>query len=90
MTWDKFWLGLMAAVVVVGLLFAGTAIVCSVRANGETDYCYIEWYSPTDLPPFVRLMAHVPWRNDRRIAYFRTPEEASEQAVKMKCPLEHH
>lgn len=89
MDWDKFWMSLLAVLVVAGLLFGGTALVLFARANGETDYCYIEWYNASEAPPLVRLMAHVPWRENRRIAYYQTAEEATAQAAKMKCPLGH-
>ena len=82
-------------VVISVFLFLGTIAVMSARSNGETDYCYIEWYNPVepgttrwnpvDAAASVRLMAHVPWRVDRKIAYFSTSNEALELATRMKC-----
>lgn len=68
--------------------FGAIAIVESARANGETDYCYTQWYSPNDLPPVVRLYSHRPWRNDEVISMFPKLDEAIRAAESLHCPLQ--
>lgn len=82
---DNFLEKFFYVVVISVFLFLGTIAVMSARSNGETDYCYIEWYNPVDAAASARLMAHVPWRVDRKIAYFSTSNEALELATRMKC-----
>jgi len=79
-------IGIGILLLIVGVLvFAGWAIVGSVRSNGETDYCYIEMLSPPQMAPQWMLKAHRPWRDDRQIGVFLTLEEAMALCRLMKA-----
>ena len=76
------WMGVASA---IG--FAVYAIVESVRSNGDVDYCYFEMWSPTQMAPQWQLYAHRPWRPDRMMGVYPTPEDARRAADTMSCKL---
>lgn len=77
--------GSVVMVAVVG--FVGYVAVESIRSNGETDYCYVEMWSPPQMSPQWMLKAHRPWREDRQIGIYPTLDEAQTKAATMGCKL---
>lgn len=79
---------LSIAAVFAGLLGLATwAIIGSVRSNGETDYCYVEMWSPGQMSPQYQLHAHRPWRLDIVLGNYPTLDEAAAKAEMLHCPL---
>lgn len=75
-----------AAVALITLLTA--LIVVSIRADGRTDYCYLQVATPgSDTPLYHRLYQHRPYRTDLVAGSFQTAAEAVEMAKTMGCPL---
>lgn len=75
-------------VVLLLMLFGSYVVVMSARSNGETDYCYVNYRSPPDMPPIFELVGHRPWREDRYIAKFQTMDETVKAADVIHCPLQ--
>ena len=79
-------LGTVALVIGLGLAALGTvAVVGSVRANGNIDYCYVEMLSPQGMAPQYQLHGHRPWREDRSMGVYPTIDEAKQKADTLGC-----
>jgi hypothetical protein len=57
------------------------SIVRSAKSDGKSDYCYVQ----PDGSGNWALEAHVPWRNDRRLAVESTAVAAAASASKLGC-----
>lgn len=73
------------AVLFVGLAFY--AILQSIKSNGETDYCYIQMWSPPQMAPQYQLWAHRPWREDRNLGVYSSVDEATKATIAIGCKL---
>lgn len=78
---------LLTALGLAVIILAGYAVVESIRSNGETDYCYVEMWSPPQMAPQWMLQAHRPWRTDRQIGIYPTLEDAKAKSDSMGCKL---
>jgi hypothetical protein len=70
------------AVIVLGYMAYKT-----VESNGETDYCYVEMWSPPQMAPQWMLSAHRPWRVDRQIGVYPSLEDAKSKSDSLGCKL---
>lgn len=83
-----FAFGISALALIFGVLgLVGWATYGSIKSNGETDYCYVEMWSPGQMAPQYQLHAHRPWRVDRMIGNFGSLEEATSKATAINCPM---
>lgn len=64
-----FVLGCIAAVTL-----ALTCAICSIRADGRSDYCFVEQHEHG----VYLVREHVPWRDDRTLGAFIDPTEAND------------
>lgn len=79
----------LGASALVGILALITVtVVFAIRANGETDYCWVNYYSPQGMPAIYELHGHRPWNPDREIAKFNNIDEAVKAATTIQCPLQ--
>jgi len=81
--------GYAAIVVACSAVFslAVWTVVGSIRSNGETDYCYIEMWSPPQMAPQWLLKGHRPWRMDRDVGIYASVDDAKAKADLLSCKL---
>lgn len=79
----------LGLVVLLLVLFASVVIAESVKSDGTITYCYIEPNVAPELPIY-NLYGYRPWRPDRRIASFKTLDEAIDFSSKMQCSVKGH
>ena len=84
---EKVLLALLFAVGLSVIALVGTFIVMAIRSNGETDYCYVQMYSPAQMAPQWMLYAHRPWLPDRQLGIYPTLSDAANIAHEMGCKL---
>lgn len=76
------------ALVILGIVGSiGYVTFAVIHSNGETDYCYTEMWSPTQMAPQFLLQAHRPWRQDRMLGAYPSLEEAKAKADLLGCRL---
>ncbi len=59
----------------------------SLNASGEISYCFIETHEVAHLENYYSLDGFREYRQDTKIAYFKTVQEAMDFAVKMNCKI---
>ena len=83
------WIGAVLGICLTTL--AGFVLLETIRSNGETDYCYVEMWSPPQMSPQMSpqwmLKAHRPWREDRDLGVYGSIDEASAHAETVHCKL---
>ena len=82
---EKFLKCLVATIAVCIVALCLTSTVMAIRSNGETDYCYVEMWSPSQMAPQFELVGHRPWRSDRMIGVYPTVEDAKARADTLGC-----
>ena len=80
------WAGVIA--LIAGVLIAGYCCWRAAAADGQVTYCYTEYWSPSEMPPMIRLFGFRPWRSDRRIGNYKDLVEATEAAKLIGCKIE--
>lgn len=80
------WAGVLALVIAV--VVSCYCIYRAVAADGQVTYCYTEYWSPSEMPPMIRLFGFRPWRQDRRIGNYKDLNEATEAAKLIGCQIE--
>lgn len=80
------WAGVIA--LIAGALIASYCCWRAADADGQVTYCYVEYWSPNEMPPMIRLFGFRPWRTDRRIGNYKDLSEATEAAKMIGCPIE--
>ncbi len=85
---EKFAFGALSLVVLFFVSLGGYAIVKAVSAEGTITYCYTEYWSPSEMPPMVRLHGFRPWRPDRFIGNYKNLDDAVHDAELIGCKIE--
>jgi hypothetical protein len=80
-----FYTFLFVTMIFVGIGFY--SLLQSIRSNGDTDYCYIEMWSPPQMAPQYQLWAHRPWRQDRNLGVYPSVDEAAKASTALGCKL---
>lgn len=81
-TWDKLFMGLIAAIVALGMFF----FVMCAKADGKSDFCYVGTAgSDRGASQLYEATAHRPWRPDVVIGYATTLDGAVQMAKTAGC-----
>lgn len=80
------WAGVLLAISLV--IVSAYAIYRVAQADGKVTYCYAEYWSPSEMPPMIRLFGYRPWREDRKIGNYKDLAEATEAAQMVGCKIE--
>lgn len=93
--WEKLGASALIATLVFVLSLIGYVLAHTIDANGKSDYCYIERTTSNEddgqshivrITEYV-LLAHIPWRTDRKIMGYKTVEDAKHAADLIECPI---
>ena len=79
-----------AVVIAIISVALGVGYCCwrAIAADGLATYCYVDYWSPHEMPPMVRLYGYRPWRTDRFIGNYKDLNEASEASKLIGCKIE--